>query len=202
MADVSSAEEKGPADTEFAPAEVKVGDQSKDAESSASEPAAQRQSPTAQQSSAPPQDAYTTDVDGKIFVGGLSFSTTEDGLRFYFEKFGEVESVDLMKDKNTGQPRFVHFPEIKILCADTFSDFFSPSCPSNDRLFPFGIFFISQRFRLRKDEEPPCCRCDSRTRAPGRWKTSRCEEGCAQRQCSRSSREGRNKKGFCWRATD
>ena len=67
----------------------------------------------------------------------------------------------------------------------------------------FGIFyFISQRFRLRKDEEPPCCRCDSRTRAPGRWKTSRCEEGCAQRQCSRSSRQGRNKKGFCWRATD
>lgn len=107
MADVSSAEEKGPSSTEIAPVEVK------DADSSASEPAAQRQSPTAQQSSAPPQDAYTTDVDGKIFVGGLSFSTTEDGLRFYFEKFGEVESVDLMKDKNTGQPRFVYFSETK-----------------------------------------------------------------------------------------
>ena len=49
----------------------------------------------------------TGDVVGKIFVGGLSWNTTEDGLRYYFEKFGKVESVDLMIDKKTGTPRLV-----------------------------------------------------------------------------------------------
>jgi hypothetical protein len=136
MADVSSAEEKGPSSTEIAPVEVKDADSS-----SASEPAAQMQSPTAQQSSAPPQDAYTTDVDGKIFVGGLSFSTTEDGLRFYFEKFGEVESVDLMKDKNTGQPRFGHFSETKKFARHFLTDFSPSPLSSNFHFFPFGILF-------------------------------------------------------------
>ena len=50
---------------------------------------------------------FDEDLGGKIFVGGLSWTTTEDGLRFYFERFGEVEGVDLMLDKNTGHPRFV-----------------------------------------------------------------------------------------------
>lgn len=45
------------------------------------------------------------DIEGKIFVGGLSWATTEEGLRFYFEKFGEVADVSLMIDKRTGQPR-------------------------------------------------------------------------------------------------
>lgn len=38
----------------------------------------------------------------KIFVGGVNWSTTEDGLRMYFKKFGEVLDVTLMKDKYTG----------------------------------------------------------------------------------------------------
>ena len=45
------------------------------------------------------------DTEGKIFVGGLSWSTTEEGLKFYFEKYGEVADVSLMMDKRTGQPR-------------------------------------------------------------------------------------------------
>lgn len=47
------------------------------------------------------------DLSGKIFVGGLSWNTTDEMLRLYFEKFGEVEAVDLMINKETGQPRFV-----------------------------------------------------------------------------------------------
>jgi len=47
------------------------------------------------------------DLSGKIFVGGLSWQTTDEMLRLYFEKFGEVEAVDLMINKETGQPRFV-----------------------------------------------------------------------------------------------
>jgi len=50
---------------------------------------------------------------GKIFVGGLSWQTTADGLRFYFEKFGELSDVALMTDKRTGQPRGFGFITLK-----------------------------------------------------------------------------------------
>jgi RNA recognition motif-containing protein len=45
------------------------------------------------------------DVQGKIFIGGLSWSTTESTLRYYFEKYGELSDVALMLDKKTGKPR-------------------------------------------------------------------------------------------------
>jgi len=58
--------------------------------------------------SAPQPTGGEDDLSGKIFVGGLSWNTTEERLRYYFEKFGEIEAVDLMIDKKTGQPRCVH----------------------------------------------------------------------------------------------
>lgn len=42
---------------------------------------------------------------GKIFVGGLSWQTTEESLRWHFEQYGAVTSVELMKDRATGKPR-------------------------------------------------------------------------------------------------
>lgn len=45
------------------------------------------------------------DIEGKIFVGGLSWQTTEQSLRGYFEKFGELSDAAIMIDKRTGQPR-------------------------------------------------------------------------------------------------
>lgn len=50
-------------------------------------------------------DPNDLDVAGKVFVGGLSWQTTTDGLRYYFEKFGELTDVALMSDKRSGQPR-------------------------------------------------------------------------------------------------
>eukprot|EP00551_Chaetoceros_affinis_P012723 CAMPEP_0203665078 /NCGR_PEP_ID=MMETSP0090-20130426/2357_1 /ASSEMBLY_ACC=CAM_ASM_001088 /TAXON_ID=426623 /ORGANISM="Chaetoceros affinis, Strain CCMP159" /LENGTH=394 /DNA_ID=CAMNT_0050528521 /DNA_START=131 /DNA_END=1315 /DNA_ORIENTATION=+ len=50
----------------------------------------------------------------KIFVGGLSWQTTEETLRYHFELYGEVVSVEVMRDRNTGDPRgfaFVVFKE-------------------------------------------------------------------------------------------
>eukprot|EP00592_Proboscia_alata_P016336 CAMPEP_0194395986 /NCGR_PEP_ID=MMETSP0174-20130528/124727_1 /TAXON_ID=216777 /ORGANISM="Proboscia alata, Strain PI-D3" /LENGTH=487 /DNA_ID=CAMNT_0039191981 /DNA_START=35 /DNA_END=1496 /DNA_ORIENTATION=- len=50
----------------------------------------------------------------KIFVGGLSWQTTEESLRYHFEQFGEVVSVEIMRDRNTNNPRgfaFVVFSE-------------------------------------------------------------------------------------------
>jgi RNA-binding protein Musashi len=45
-----------------------------------------------------------SDPGGKIFVGGLSWQTTEEALRFHFEQYGPVDSVEVMRDRNTGKP--------------------------------------------------------------------------------------------------
>ena len=48
-----------------------------------------------------------------IYVGNLSYSTTEDGLKEVFSPFGEVESATIIKDKFTGNARgfgFVDMP--------------------------------------------------------------------------------------------
>jgi RNA recognition motif-containing protein len=50
---------------------------------------------------------------GKIFVGGLSWQTTEETLRYHFEQYGEVQSVEVMRDRNTGDPRGFAFVVFK-----------------------------------------------------------------------------------------
>ena len=42
---------------------------------------------------------------GKIFVGGLSRETTTNGLRVYFERFGDISDCVVMRDRSTGAPR-------------------------------------------------------------------------------------------------
>jgi RNA-binding protein Musashi len=70
----------------------------------------------AQQPSSPAAPAGGGQLDqGKIFVGGLSWSTTEESLRFHFEQYGPVENVQVMRDRNTGEPRgfgFVVFQDV------------------------------------------------------------------------------------------
>ena len=41
----------------------------------------------------------------KLFVGGLMDSTTEESLRDYFSAYGQVESVDLIEDRETKRKR-------------------------------------------------------------------------------------------------
>ena len=53
-------------------------------------------------------------ADAKIFVGGLSWETTQESLKAYFETFGEVKNATLKTDSNTGKPRgfgFVTFTD-------------------------------------------------------------------------------------------
>ena len=48
----------------------------------------------------------------KLFVGGLAWATTDDGLRQAFEKFGEVAEAKVIMDRETGRSRgfgFVSF---------------------------------------------------------------------------------------------
>ena len=44
-------------------------------------------------------------VLGKLFVGGLSWDTTDDGLRTAFEAFGEVSEAKVITDRDTGRSR-------------------------------------------------------------------------------------------------
>lgn len=41
----------------------------------------------------------------RIYVGNLPFSATPDEVRDLFSQYGEVESVDLITDRESGRPR-------------------------------------------------------------------------------------------------
>lgn len=43
--------------------------------------------------------------EGKLFVGGIAWDTTEEKLSDYFSKYGEVAQTVVMRDKTTGRPR-------------------------------------------------------------------------------------------------
>lgn len=42
-------------------------------------------------------------METKLYVGNLSYDTTEDSLREMFAKAGTVVSVDMIKDRDTGR---------------------------------------------------------------------------------------------------
>ncbi len=63
---------------------------------------------------ATPSSFHNSNIDAaKIFVGGLSWQTTEETLRYHFEQYGEVLSVEVMRDRNTGDPRGFAFVVFK-----------------------------------------------------------------------------------------
>jgi cold-inducible RNA-binding protein len=47
-----------------------------------------------------------------IFVGNLSYQTTQDELYAAFSQFGTVERVNIITDRDTGQPRGFAFVEM------------------------------------------------------------------------------------------
>jgi RNA recognition motif-containing protein len=47
-----------------------------------------------------------------IYVGNLSYEVTEEDLRLAFEPFGQVESVNVIKDKYTGRSKGFGFVEM------------------------------------------------------------------------------------------
>lgn len=47
-----------------------------------------------------------------IYVGNMSFDTTEDNLRQAFAAFGEVTSVNIITDKYSGEPKGFGFVEM------------------------------------------------------------------------------------------
>ena|SRR5579884_1260438 len=49
-----------------------------------------------------------------IFVGNLSFGTTEDSLRSLFQSYGAVDRVNIVTDRDSGQPRGFAFIEMSV----------------------------------------------------------------------------------------
>ncbi|KAL2110296.1 hypothetical protein VUR80DRAFT_1367 [Thermomyces stellatus] len=91
-----------------------LGDAQQPGPSSA--PAAQRDVP----GSPPPPVAGSTakapgssKEDGKMFIGGLNWETTDQSLRDYFSQFGEVLECTVMRDNNTGRSRGFGFLTFK-----------------------------------------------------------------------------------------
>jgi RNA recognition motif-containing protein len=48
----------------------------------------------------------------KLYVGNLSYNTTEDGLRNHFSSFGSVASVKIIFDRETGNSKGFGFIEM------------------------------------------------------------------------------------------
>lgn len=72
---------------------------------------------------APPADSGSADAPGrdddrKLFVGGLSWETTDKELREYFGTYGEIESINVKTDPTTGRSRgfaFIVFKTVEAL---------------------------------------------------------------------------------------
>lgn len=51
-------------------------------------------------------------MESKLYVGNLSYSTTEDDLRQLFSQAGNVKSVSVIKDRDTGRSKGFAFVEM------------------------------------------------------------------------------------------
>lgn len=52
-------------------------------------------------------------MEAKLYVGNLSYTTTEDDLRAAFAQAGAVKSVTLIKDRATGRSKGYAFVEME-----------------------------------------------------------------------------------------
>ena len=46
-------------------------------------------------------DEVDPEQNNKLFIGGLSFDTTETSLKTYFSKWGEIKDCIVMRDSQT-----------------------------------------------------------------------------------------------------
>ena len=52
-------------------------------------------------------------MSNKVYVGNLPFSVTEDELRELFQRHGDIASVNVIMDRETGRPRGFAFVEME-----------------------------------------------------------------------------------------
>ena len=51
-------------------------------------------------------------MTSNLYVGNLSYETTEDTLRTLFAEYGQIEAVNLITDRDTGRPKGFAFVEM------------------------------------------------------------------------------------------
>ncbi len=51
-------------------------------------------------------------MSNKVYVGNMNYRTTEDGLRNLFAAYGEVSSVNVIIDRQTGRSKGFAFVEM------------------------------------------------------------------------------------------
>jgi RNA recognition motif-containing protein len=52
-------------------------------------------------------------MNRKLYVGNLPFSSTEEDLRELFERYGPIQSVQIITDRETGRSRGFAFVEMQ-----------------------------------------------------------------------------------------
>jgi RNA recognition motif-containing protein len=60
----------------------------------------------------PPSNRKRKTKVKNIYVGNLSFEATEESVRALFEAYGTVARVNIVTDRDTGQPRGFGFVEM------------------------------------------------------------------------------------------
>lgn len=48
----------------------------------------------------------------RIYIGNMNFSTTEESIKNLFSKYGDIDSVEIIKDKYTEQSKGFGFVEM------------------------------------------------------------------------------------------
>lgn len=83
----------------------------------------------------------------KIFVGGLPYHTTDDGLRQYFQQFGDIDEAVVITDRQTSKSRGYGFVSdtVTLLCDQL--QVFMRSIASLDR--PAAYCFLSVGLSVR-----------------------------------------------------
>ena len=78
------------------------------------------------------QKSYNSGTWPELFVNNLSYKTTDESLKNYFSKYGEVESTKIVFDKETGRPKGVGF------CKFCDSSSAAKALEDNDKLYLDG----------------------------------------------------------------
>lgn len=55
---------------------------------------------------------YREETELRIYIGSLSYQTSEQELRGAFEAHGEVQEVSIVQDRDTGRPKGFAFVEM------------------------------------------------------------------------------------------
>ena len=76
--------------------------------------------------------SYNSGTWPELFVNNLSYKTTDESLKNYFSKYGEVELTKIVYDKETGRPKGVGF------CKFCDPDSAAKALADNDNLFLDG----------------------------------------------------------------